>query len=248
MGEGRGGVTGPGSRNLVSSWRDALAALRETAIVLLILAFVLFPRALGGRLQAIGVGNIEFAGVKIDVASVVKAKAAAQGIAGQLKRDSVAVDTLIGRLRSIQQAAPPEVRTQLQAVTSGLELTQRNAAAADSSLRRSIAVQDSVLAKVAPGQVAQEGWIFAGRVNQARTAWDARSARALAATPANVVPGRRLTTAGDVYLRNASQPLEHAQAPVLGVLGRGDTVQIVARDSSSARTGGWFLWAKVRRP
>jgi hypothetical protein len=151
MGEGRGGVTGPGSRNLVSAWRDALAALRETAIVLLILAFVLFPRALGGRLQALGVGNIEFAGVKIDVASVVKAKAAVQGIAGQLRR-------------------------------------------------------------------------------------------------ADVVPGRRLTTAGDVYLRDASQPLEHAQAPVLGVLGRGDTVQIVARDSSSARTGGWFLWAKVRRP
>jgi hypothetical protein len=237
----------PAGRNRVAAWRDALAALRETAIVLLIVAFIIFPKALGSRLQALGVGNIEFAGVKIDVASVVKSKAATQFLASQLKRDSVARDTVLAYLREIEKAAPAPLRAKLQQATLGLEASQRNAAAVDSSLRRSIAVQDSVLAKVAPSQVAQEGWIFAGRVNEARTEWDGRSGRSITGMPADIQPGHQVVTAGDVYLRDASQPLEHGQAPLLGVVGRGETVEVVTRDSSHARTGGWFLWAKVRR-
>lgn len=237
----------PGGRNRVSTWRDALAALRETAIVLLILAFVIFPERLASRLQSVGIGNIEVAGIKIDVASVLKSKTANQSLALQLKRDSVARDTVLTYLREIGQAAPAPLRARLQQAASRLEASQRNAAAVDSSLRRSIAVQDSVLAKVAPSEVAQEGWIFAGRVNEARTAWDSRSGRSIMGTPSDIQPGNRVVTTGDVYLRDASQPLEHAQAPLLGVVGRGETVDVVARDSSHARTGGWFLWAKVRR-
>jgi hypothetical protein len=237
----------PGGRNRVSAWRDALAALRETAIILLILAFIIFPKGLASRLQSVGIGNLEVAGIKIDVASVVKSKTASQSLAQQLKRDSVARDTVLGYLRELEQAAPAPLRAKLRQAASELEASQRNAAAVDSSLRRSIAVQDSVLAEVAPSQVAQEGWIFAGRVNEARTAWDSRSDRSITGKPPDIRPGNRVVTAGDVYLRDASQPLEHAQAPLLGVVGRGETVEVVARDSSHARAGGWFLWAKVRR-
>jgi hypothetical protein len=138
----------PAGRNRGAAWRDALAALRETSIAPLIIGFIIFPKALGSRLQALGVGNIEFAGVKTDVASVVKSKAATQSLASQLKRDSVARDTVLAYLREIEKAAPTPLRAKLQQATLGLDAPQRNAAAVDSSLRRSIAVQDSVLAKV----------------------------------------------------------------------------------------------------
>jgi hypothetical protein len=83
------------------------------------------------------------------VTATVESKTATQSLAQQLKRDSVARDTVLGYLRELEQAAPAPLRAMLRQATTELEASQRNAAAVDSSLRRSIAVQDSVLAKVA---------------------------------------------------------------------------------------------------
>ncbi len=228
----------------VSRWRDGLAALRETAVLALIGAFALFPGVIGGRLRDMGVETFDVAGMKVALA---QSKAANQGAATQLKRDSIMVDTIVRRLRALQATAPPQLSAQLASAATRLELTQRTNSSVDSSLRRSIAVQDSFLAQVAPSQVAQEGWIFSGRVNEQRTVWDQRSTRVVDARPTELVPGNDVRLTADVYLRSSSQPLQHAAAPILGVLARGTTVAVIGRDSSHARTGGWFLWAKVRR-
>jgi hypothetical protein len=186
--------------------------------------------------------------MKINVATLAKAKTDAQQLAIQIECDSSVVDTVLAHLREAQAAAPPAVKAQIAQAASKLEATQQSVAALDSSLRRSIAVQDSMLARVAPTEVAPEGWILLGRVDEGRTQWDPRSPQAVDVPPAALLPGRPVRLVSDVYLRGASRPLGHAQAPILDVLARGETVDVISRDSSHALTGGWFLWSKVRRP
>jgi hypothetical protein len=213
-------------------------------VLALIAVFALFPAVLGNKLREMGVETFDIAGMKV---ALLQAKAANQRAASQLMRDSVTVDTIVGRLRALGTASPPQLSARLDSAATRLELTQRTNTALDSSLRRSIAVQDSILSNVSPSQVAQEGWIFCGRANEQRTAWDPRSVRIVADSPTQLVSGNEVRLTSDAYLRDASKPLEHAQAPILGVLARGTSIGVISRDSSHAIGGGWFLWAKVRR-
>jgi hypothetical protein len=232
------------SPGFVSRWRDGMAAVRETAVLALIVVFVLFPSVLHNQLHKMKVEKFDFAGFTLAVA---EGKVATQQIAGQLIRDSVKVESIVDSLRALQATSPPQVRAQLDSMATRLERTQGTTASLERSLRRSIAVQDSFLANVAPSQVAQEGWIFAGRVKPPGTEWDTSSERVVAAPPAQVLPGNQVQLTTDVYLRADSKPLEHANAPILGVLAGGTTVAVIGRDSSHARRGGWFIWAKVQR-
>jgi hypothetical protein len=38
------------SPGFLAAWRDSLAAVRETAVLIVLIAFVLFPEAMGARL------------------------------------------------------------------------------------------------------------------------------------------------------------------------------------------------------
>jgi hypothetical protein len=233
-----------GESGIVTRWREGLAAFRETIVIALILALVVFPTFIGNKLRALGVETFDIGGMKVALA---EAKSATQKAAGQLNRDNVATDTVLSLLRALEAKAPPQLSAQIAGVTAQLERTQQRNTTLDSTLRRSLAVQDSVLSNVAPSRVAQEGWIFCGKVNDARTSWDQRSTRVIAQRPTDLVPGNEVELTADVYLRDAGQQLEHAQASILGVLGRGSVVEVVTRDSSHAKAGGWFLWARVRR-
>ena len=98
--------------------------------------------------------------------------------------------------------------------------------------------------RVAPQILPTSGWVFLGRVDNDKTRWaDGGSATTTAAWP--VKPDDILTVRDDVYVRANTDDKWHSKAPVTTVSKVGDKLRVVELQYSSAKVGGYFVWAKV---
>src|SRR3712207_6852350 len=84
---------------VIARWREALAAVRETLVIAVVLALLAFPAFIGNKLRDMGVETVDVGGVEI---AVTAARTATRQAVGQLKRDSVAVDTVLLLLRALR--------------------------------------------------------------------------------------------------------------------------------------------------
>ncbi len=98
--------------------------------------------------------------------------------------------------------------------------------------------------RVAPQILPSAGWVFLGRVDKNKTQWqDGGSPTTTAAWP--IKPDDVLTVKDDVYIRAVTNDQWHSKAPVTTVSKIGDKLKVVELDYSSAKAGGFFVWAKV---
>jgi Subtilase family len=102
----------------------------------------------------------------------------------------------------------------------------------------------AVLPAIRPSELT--GWLYLGRIDESGQ-WASDSPKNVASAPLTLDKGAILTIKNEAYLHQDSEPLKHASAPVLVVLSTGQTVEVVAKDHSSALVGGNFVWAKVRQ-
>ncbi|GAB3092744.1 hypothetical protein [Lysobacter terrae] len=98
--------------------------------------------------------------------------------------------------------------------------------------------------RVAPQILPTAGWVFLGRVDSAKSQWlDGGSPTTTATWP--VKPDDIVTVKDDVYIRKITDDKWHSSAPVASVAKVGDQLKVVELQYSSARAGGFFVWAKV---
>jgi hypothetical protein len=98
--------------------------------------------------------------------------------------------------------------------------------------------------RVAPQILPSAGWVFLGRVNKDKTSWaDGASSIVTASWP--IKTDDKLTVKEDVYVRAITQDKYHSSAPVTTVAKIGDKLTVVELQYSSAKIGGYYVWAKV---
>ena len=156
--------------------------------------------------------------------------------------------TLIERLNKLEQdVADPNIKETVKSIEKVAQESRTKLKAADRSVRHNFAVQQQLVAKIRPSAVTKAGWLYLGKVTQDKTKWAAGSPKHIQAISAKLSPGERLTVKDDVYLRERGKVNgRRTRGKILGAAKDGDTVEVIELDYSHARSGGWFVWAKVR--
>lgn len=98
--------------------------------------------------------------------------------------------------------------------------------------------------RVAPQVLPTAGWVFLGRVNREKTQWDGNSSSTTTASWP-VKADDVLTVKDDVYIRAITDDKVRSAAPIASIAKVGDRLRVVELQYSPARSGGFFVWAKV---
>jgi len=147
------------------------------------------------------------------------------------------------------QTNDPKLRALIGELSGRVQVWQKSADSADQQLLQGLVKQEQFVQEAAPASIADQGWIFLGRVTEDRKSWFPDSPKTIEGAPPNVAKGSVLRINDDVYLRGDVQPgTSRSSGAVLSVIKASSTVEVIEIDSKShAKGGGWFVWAKVRR-
>jgi hypothetical protein len=223
--------------------------LRDTALGVLFLLLFAFPNFLKGRLVDAGFTKISPEGVtwekEVQTANS-QSKAAAMTADNAARSLGDAKQTLA---EIEKKTGDPSVKAAISKLTEQINGSIVQVQQTDSSLKRTVLAQQTLLAKsdAAPtaDNSANTGWIYLGEVDQDQGSW-------MSGSPVNIVPvayplhaGQSVTIAGENYLRDDSPTKQHRDGKILSVLRDGTRVQVIKTDLSHALNGGWFVWLQV---
>lgn len=97
--------------------------------------------------------------------------------------------------------------------------------------------------RIAPQILPNSGWVFLGRVNNNKSQWADTSSTTTANWP--ITRDSVITIKDDVYVRAITEDKWHSLAPISSVAKVGDELKVVDLEYSSAKVGGFYVWAKV---
>lgn len=152
--------------------------------------------------------------------------------------------------RALEDAAGgssnPEVKTRLE--TAQTTLGQADSLVKTQLIDRPTAVQASAGASPAAASI-PVGWIFVGRVDEAKKTWQATPRRAINTDQAPDTL-TSVVVNDDLYVHDeTATDANHSEGRVLGVLRKDSNVQVMPPPAySHALGGGYFVWLKIRRP
>ena len=218
-----------------------LALLKEVFFVAIFVLLIFSPLTMRSILVNAGIQS--FAGIEFrgDLEQTNRETRDAIGEVTAL-RDSL--EQLQEKLETaIAGADEGRARSELQEIQKTVSSTTMKAYEADNNLKRSFSRQQSIIQQIDPQAITQEGWIFLGKIGHSG-GWAERPKTVDNADwPLQLDDMLRVRT--DVYLRADSEG-QHSAAEPLSVAKVGQVVEVMEVDSSSAKGGGWFIWAKVR--
>ena len=220
--------------DLLKTWLDLL---RQAVILVLIFLTLLFPKGAGEYVakfaSQLGVDTVK---TPLGDINVAKLREVAGGVDTARTRTIENADAL----RAVSAGAPPEVRKKIEAIASELETTSAALKRPDELLVSAVQAEQ----KKGDSSQGLTGWVYLGHVTEAKTEWDPQPRSVRAPSPA-FKPGETLTVSDDLYVRGDSQSGQRNQAPVLGVVRAGQTVQVLDLQHVHSVRGGWFVWVKV---
>lgn len=230
-----------------SALKDVVSALRDSVLFLLFLLLLFSPETVKSRLYDAGFTKGSIGG--FDWEAQIKSDAEQTKTVGQtVDRANENYGKLIERLSELEmRVTDPTVRATVKNIADVAETSRTDLAGANSAIRRSLAVQQQIVAKISPAKVAESGWILLGKVTEDKSAWSSGSPQTIGPTTPRPIPGTKLTIRDDVYIRATGPSNTRASAPILGAVKAGDTVEVTDIDYSHAKPWGWFVWAKVKR-
>jgi hypothetical protein len=227
--------------------KDLVSTVRDLLLLALFVLLLINPKFINDRLVAAGFTKGSIAGFEWEKqlqTSTEQTKAAGETVQ---KADENYSD-LVARLNDLEhRVTDPAVKTEVKNLGQVAEKSRLEIQAADTTLKHSLAAQQQIFASIAPSSVADTGWIFAGKLNEEKTAWDPTDPPTVSPSPLSFSPGMKLTVRDDVYLRADATTNAHASASILGVAHVGEQLEVLAQDPSHFKRGGWFIWLKVRR-
>jgi len=227
--------------------KDLVSTLRDLLLLVLFVLLLTKPKFINDRLVAAGFTKGSIAGFEWETqikSSTEQTKAAGETV----QKANENYSDLVARLNDLEhKVTDPTVKTEVKNLGQAAETSRLEIQAADTTLKRSLATQQQIVASIAPSSVADTGWIFAGRLNEQKTAWDPTDPPTVSPSPLSFSIGVKLTVRDDVYLRADAPTNAHTSASILGVARVGDQLEVLAQDPSHFKRGGWFMWLKVRR-
>jgi hypothetical protein len=146
--------------------------------------------------------------------------------------------------QSTNESNPADVKWKAE-----ITALKEQATAADSSLKTTLLSQQALLQGAAQ-KVDTSGWIYAGQIDAAMKKWSGIGAKNISPVPAtpDFQPNQTFTLSSDVFLhKTAPSGSWHNQADVSAVLKQGTKIQVVGKDTSAAKSGGYFLWLQVKQ-
>lgn len=227
--------------------KDVIAALRDSVVFLVFLLLLVTPSTINQRLVAAGFTKGSFGGLEWQ--AQLKASAEQTKTVGQAV--SQADDNykgLIERLSELEKkVTDPAVKASIGGISEQAQTFQKQIVVADKAIKHSLSAQQQLVEQVSTTPVATSGWVYLGKVTEEKNKWAPGSPQTVSAFNPLLLPAALLTITDDVYLRADGPPNSRSSAPILAVLKAGQMVQAVEVDYSHAKTGGWFIWAKVQR-
>ena len=231
-------------RGAVDFSNEFLDLFKNFAIVLFIVLFLFFGGFLREKLDDAGFKITEVGPFKLEDVkkSNEQAKAAASNV-------DVITQKLVDLESKLTEAESrnPGIGAEIGPLKSDVASLQAQAKSADATLKTSIIAQQDLIQKATPLPSETIGWIYVGQVDESRTNWAGRGAVNLSTKAPSFQAGQVITLSADVYLH--SSPATggwHTQGDVTEVLPALSTAEVVDSDFSHAKTGGWFVWLKVR--
>lgn len=235
---------------LIDLAKDALALVRDVAILVLLLGLLFLPRTLNGVLKKAGISQIDVAGVQWSAVEDAARKSAAAG--SETSAASASVQQARAVLQHIADTSkdPGAVKSANLALGdidgSITTLAQASSSIASSYLNQQTVLQSAPTSVTAPA-APLEGWIYLGEVDRSMQHWVKPPAPKIDNPTPAIKSGDTITINDDLFVRadkTAGQIFN--QAATLGAIRRGTTAQVEEVRPSPARNGGYFLWVKVK--
>jgi hypothetical protein len=221
--------------------KDLIAASRDGILVVLALLLLLFPATIKERLLDAGftkgnIGGLEWEGIAEETRTVGQA----------VSQADEQYNELIDRLAELEKKVEdPDLKQSLNRLGEEAQLSRDGLIVADKTLKRSLSAQQAMVQSVAPSAVPEGGWMYLGKVNEEKTAWEAGSPATVKYVDPSITPGTQLTMRDDVYWRADAASGSRSRAPILSVARVGTVIEVEEIDWSHARGGGWFVWVKA---
>jgi hypothetical protein len=231
-------------RGAVDFSNEFLDLIKNFAIVLFIVLFLFFGGLLRQKLDDAGFKITEVGPFKLE--DVKKSNEQAKAAASNVDVITQKLGDLESKLTEAE-SRNPGISVEIGPLKSDVASLQVQAKSADATLKTSIIAQQDLIQKAAPQPSEALGWIYVGQVDESRTKWAGRGAVNLSIDAPSFQTGQMITLSADVYLH--SSPATggwHTQGDVTEVLPARATAEVVDSDYSHAKTGGWFVWLKVR--
>src|SRR5207247_10512357 len=141
----------------------------------------------------------------------------------------------------------PSVKASIGGIGEQAQGFQKQLLIADKAIKHSLSVHQQIIEQISAAPAPSSGWIYLGKVTEEKNKWAPGSPKTVSAFNPLLASGAPLVITDDVYLRADGPSASRSSAPILGVLKAGQQVQASEVDYSHAKSGGWFIWAKVQR-
>jgi seryl-tRNA synthetase len=227
--------------------KDVISALRDSVLFLLFLLLLFTPTTIKDRLVTAGFTKGSIAG--FDWTAELQISAEQTKTVGQaVSQADENYKELIERLSELEKKVKePALKESLEKIGAEAQASRHELIAADQAVKRSLSTQQQIVEQVSPSTVSSSGWLYLGKVTEDKKEWASGSSQTVSAPTPLLVPGTKLKIRDDVYLRADGPSNARSSAPILAVLKTGEMVEVLELDYSHAKSGGWFIWARVRR-
>ncbi len=201
--------------SVFANLKDVSAFLRDALLTLVVAVCIFNPASIKAFLTESGLSKLGVFGVTVEL------KEEQEKIAQAQEKINAQMDVIAS---AEPDEAPPESRNQ----------------PVDQDFKQAVLTAQ----RIAPQILPSAGWVFLGRVTADKSQWiGGQSDTTTAQWPLRA--DDVITVKDDVYVRQLSKDTWHSRAPVASVAKVGDRLKVVELDYSSAKVGGYFVWAKV---
>lgn len=225
------------------TWTEAgknlFALLRDLLLFLVLLALVGCPQGIGDRLRKAGVSSLEGPGFKWQ-AEVKQAQKDALAAGAAVEQSKAQTEATIKKIDEIV-AQKPELAPVVDSLRQQVVQSNRSLDAAGTKLVDSVANQQDLLARAGVVATTLRGWMYLGRVDEAKARWQAQTV----GEGWPLRPPVTVAVTDSTYIRGDSTSGAHAAAAPLGVADVGKSVSIESIDYVHLRGGGWAVWGKA---
>ena len=228
------------ARDGVEVGKGVVTLIREVLVIALIVFAISSPARVVKIMTSLGATDWSVLGVKGNFAQATNVDNTVQ----QLQETVAELET---QLNTLQQKPnlPPAVKQDVQQLANSVSAAKSNVDAAQQSIQADVLRQQQQLAS-AGFKAPSEGWLYVGRVSEDKKTWveGPKNVHTVAPDPS---AGTQVVTSGAAVLRDtSSQPGQRASGNIIAALAPGTTLQVTETDYSHAKSGGNFLWLKVR--
>jgi len=228
----------------LSTLKEFFGMLREALIIFLFIFLFCFPTAFKAQLARMGFDKFDMGGLSMDLKSQMKETAKTGKEVADVGKQIADLKAIIDSIAN--QTRNSEEKNTLISLSEQAENIYSSANILDNKVKQQLVKQQFDAEKLNI-DLPEEGWIYAGKQNESKTAWDPSVPLTVAGSKINFSEGEILTIIDDVYLRNDAPALSHANSKVIAVIKASEKVRYLANDYSHAVGGGWFCWLKVQR-